>query len=72
MGITNFEHIKKITNGVRNLLRIKKSEFCRSIALPPREPLALFLEQKRLIGKNSDSLTYDDFLRRHELSHEES
>ncbi|XP_060118317.1 sterile alpha motif domain-containing protein 15 [Heteronotia binoei] len=62
IGITNFEHMKEISCHVRQLLEIKEPLFSRSIALPYRDNMGLFLEQKSRTGKKSDALTYSKFI----------
>ncbi|XP_032997985.1 sterile alpha motif domain-containing protein 15 [Lacerta agilis] len=62
MGITDFEHMKEISRHVRELLEIEEPPFVRSISLPPRDNMGLFLEQKSRTGKRSDALTYSQFI----------
>lgn len=62
IGITDFEHMKEISRHVRQLLEIKEPLFSRSIALPYRDNMGLFLEQKSRTGKRSDALTYSKFI----------
>nr|XP_034953054.1 sterile alpha motif domain-containing protein 15 [Zootoca vivipara] len=62
MGITNFEHMKEISRHMRELLEIEEPLFVRSISLPPRDNMGLFLEQKSRTGKRSDALTYSQFI----------
>ncbi|XP_062571423.1 sterile alpha motif domain-containing protein 15-like isoform X1 [Saccostrea cucullata] len=62
IGITDFQHIKTITKAVRELLFIEDPDWKRSISLPPREDLGMYLERKSHNGKNLDGLTYKSFL----------
>ncbi|XP_054828166.1 sterile alpha motif domain-containing protein 15 [Eublepharis macularius] len=62
IGITDFEHMKTISHHVRQLLEIEEPLFSRSIALPHRDNMGLFLEQKSRTGKRSDALTYSQFI----------
>ncbi|XP_042323964.1 sterile alpha motif domain-containing protein 15 isoform X2 [Sceloporus undulatus] len=62
IGITDFEHMKEISRHVRELLKIEEPLFVRSIALPPRDNMGLFLEQKSRTGTRSDALTYPQFI----------
>uniref|UniRef100_A0A8D0C8W3 Uncharacterized protein n=1 Tax=Salvator merianae TaxID=96440 RepID=A0A8D0C8W3_SALMN len=62
MGITDFEHMKEVSYHVRELLEIEEPLFIRSIALPRRDNMGLFLEQKSRTGKRSDVLTYSQFI----------
>ncbi|KAM3856517.1 sterile alpha motif domain-containing protein 15 [Vipera latastei] len=62
IGITDFEHMKEISKHVRELLQIEEPLFERSISLPPRDNVGLFLEQKSRTGKRSDALSYTEFV----------
>ncbi|XP_026520045.1 sterile alpha motif domain-containing protein 15 [Pseudonaja textilis] len=62
IGITDFEHMKEISKHVRELLQIEEPRFERSISLPPRDNIGLFLEQKTRTGKRSDALSYSQFV----------
>ncbi|XP_060543377.1 sterile alpha motif domain-containing protein 15 isoform X1 [Pantherophis guttatus] len=62
IGITDFEHMKEISKHVRELLKIEEPRFERSISLPPRDNIGLFLEQKSRTGKRSDALSYSQFI----------
>ncbi|XP_066468206.1 sterile alpha motif domain-containing protein 15 isoform X2 [Tiliqua scincoides] len=64
MGITDFEHMKEVAQLVRELLKIEEPLFSRSIALPHRDNLGLFLEQKSRTGVQSDALTYAQFIQK--------
>lgn len=47
---------------VRELLGITETPWSRSIADPPRDRAAMFLEQKSRTGERADGLTYQQFL----------
>lgn len=61
IGIYDFEHIKMITQKIRELLTVELTPWNRSISLPPKEITAMFLERKCPTGKRADGLTYDEF-----------
>lgn len=63
MGITDFEDMKKISHHTRELLGITEPLFSRSICLPYRDNIGLFLEQKGHSGLKSDSLTLPEFVK---------
>ncbi|KAM7323497.1 hypothetical protein ACRRTK_017603 [Alexandromys fortis] len=63
MGITDFEDMKTISRHTRELLGIEEPLFSRSISLPYRDNIGLFLEQKGHSGVNSDSLTLSEFVK---------
>ncbi|XP_012394965.2 sterile alpha motif domain-containing protein 15 [Orcinus orca] len=62
MGITDFEDMKVISQHTRELLGIEEPLFTRSISLPYRDNIGLFLEQKSHSGVKSDSLTLSEFV----------
>ncbi|XP_036061954.1 sterile alpha motif domain-containing protein 15 [Onychomys torridus] len=62
MGITDFEDMKTISRHTRELLGIEEPLFSRSISLPSRDNIGLFLEQKGHSGVKSDSLTFSKFV----------
>lgn len=62
IGITNFEDMKVISWHTRDLLRIEEPLFSRSISLPYRDTIGLFLEQKGHTGVKSDSLMLSEFV----------
>ncbi|XP_044292232.1 sterile alpha motif domain-containing protein 15 isoform X1 [Varanus komodoensis] len=62
IGITDFEHMKEVSQHVRDLLEIEEAPFVRSISLPHRDNTGLFLEQKSKTGPRSDALTYSQFV----------
>ncbi|XP_060019651.1 sterile alpha motif domain-containing protein 15 [Lagenorhynchus albirostris] len=62
MGITDFEDMKVISQHTRELLGIEEPLFTRSISLPYRDNIGLFLEQKCHSGVKSDSLTLSEFV----------
>ncbi|MBZ3888166.1 Sterile alpha motif domain-containing protein 15 [Sciurus carolinensis] len=63
MGITDFEDMKVISQHTRELLGIEEPLFSRSIRLPYRDNIGLFLEQKGHTGVKSDSLTFSEFVK---------
>lgn len=62
MGITDFEDMKAISYHVRVLLGIEEPLFSRSICLPYRDNIGLFLERKGHSGVKSDALTFSEFV----------
>ncbi|XP_040528752.1 sterile alpha motif domain-containing protein 15 isoform X2 [Gallus gallus] len=75
MGITDFKHMQvhvcavglqlpqpEISRHVRELLGIEEPVFSRSIALPYRDNMGLFLEQKSRSGQKADALTFSQFV----------
>ncbi|XP_058595809.1 sterile alpha motif domain-containing protein 15 isoform X2 [Neofelis nebulosa] len=62
MGITDFEDMKVISRHTRELLGIEEPLFKRTITLPYRDNIGLFLEQKGHTGVKSDSLTLSEFV----------
>ncbi|CAH6847396.1 sterile alpha motif domain-containing protein 15 [Phodopus roborovskii] len=63
MGITDFEDMKTISHHTRELLGIEEPLFNRSISLPYRDNIGLFLEQKGHSGVKSASLTLSEFVK---------
>uniref|UniRef100_G3SE72 Sterile alpha motif domain containing 15 n=2 Tax=Gorilla gorilla gorilla TaxID=9595 RepID=G3SE72_GORGO len=63
MGITNFEDMKAISRHTRELLEIEEPLFKRSISLPYRDIIGLYLEQKGHTGIKYDSLTLSEFVK---------
>ncbi|NWI30690.1 SAM15 protein, partial [Sula dactylatra] len=53
---------QEISRHVRELLGIEEPRFSRSIALPYRDNVSLFLEQKSRSGKKADALTFSQFI----------
>uniref|UniRef100_A0A7N4PKK6 Uncharacterized protein n=1 Tax=Sarcophilus harrisii TaxID=9305 RepID=A0A7N4PKK6_SARHA len=62
MGITDFEDMKVISRHTRELLGIEEPLFSRSISLPYRDIMGLFLERKARTGKKADALTLSQFV----------
>ncbi|KAK3091554.1 hypothetical protein FSP39_020771 [Pinctada imbricata] len=62
IGITDFEHIKIIAKGIRDLLMIEEPDWTRSISVPPRSNLGMYLERKSHNGKNLDGITFKSFM----------
>ncbi|XP_074145997.1 sterile alpha motif domain-containing protein 15 isoform X1 [Sminthopsis crassicaudata] len=63
MGITDFEDMKVISRHTRELLGIEEPLFSRSISLPYRDNMGLFLERKARTGKKADALTLSQFIK---------
>ncbi|NXI39931.1 SAM15 protein, partial [Galbula dea] len=53
---------QEISRHVRELLGIEEPLSNRSIALPHRDNMGLFLEQKSRSGKRADALTFSQFI----------
>ncbi|NXA31675.1 SAM15 protein, partial [Eudromia elegans] len=53
---------QEISRHVRELLGIEEPLFSRSIALPYRDNMGLFLERKSQTGENADALTFSQFV----------
>ncbi|NWU08505.1 SAM15 protein, partial [Cephalopterus ornatus] len=53
---------QEISRHVRELLGIEEPLFSRSIALPYRDNMGLFLERKSRTGKKADALTFAEFI----------
>ncbi|XP_064625793.1 sterile alpha motif domain-containing protein 15-like [Lineus longissimus] len=66
LGITDFEHIKVISKGIRDLLYIEEPDWSRRIGLPPRENIGMYLETKSRTGERSDDMTFTSYLLKHE------
>ncbi|XP_074663167.1 sterile alpha motif domain-containing protein 15-like [Tubulanus polymorphus] len=62
IGITDYEHMKVITKAIRKLLGIPTPDMYRSIGLPRREALELYLEAKSRTGVKIDKLSFSRFL----------
>ncbi|KAL2303833.1 hypothetical protein Nmel_009112 [Mimus melanotis] len=64
MGVTDFGHMQEISRHVQELLGIEEPLFSRSIALPYRDNMGLFLERKAPTGKKADALTFSQFIQK--------
>ncbi|XP_075700616.1 sterile alpha motif domain-containing protein 15 [Rhinoderma darwinii] len=62
IGVTDFEDMKAIAQLVRDLLGVTEPPWSRSISLPCRDNMGLFLEQKSQTGDHHDLLTYNQFI----------
>lgn len=62
IGIVDFEHIKIIAKSIRDLLRVEEPDWTRSISIPPRSDLGMYLEMKSNRGKYMDTTTFEQFL----------
>ncbi|NWI50034.1 SAM15 protein, partial [Calyptomena viridis] len=58
---------QEISQHVRELLGIEEPPFSRSIALPYRDNMGLFLERKSRTGKKADALTFSQFIQKARL-----
>ncbi|XP_040267442.1 sterile alpha motif domain-containing protein 15 [Bufo bufo] len=63
LGVTDFEDMKAIAQLVRDLLGVTEPSWSRSIALPRRDNMGLYLEQKSQSGRNRELLSYSRFTR---------
>ncbi|XP_005047547.1 PREDICTED: sterile alpha motif domain-containing protein 15 isoform X2 [Ficedula albicollis] len=59
-----FPQYEEISRHVRELLGIEEPLFSRSIALPYRDNMGLFLERKAPTGKKADALTFSQFVQK--------
>ncbi|NWV84726.1 SAM15 protein, partial [Dasyornis broadbenti] len=55
---------QEISRHVRELLGIEEPLFKRSIALPYRDNMGLFLERKAPTGKKADVLSFSQFIQK--------
>ncbi|NWV05482.1 SAM15 protein, partial [Ptilonorhynchus violaceus] len=55
---------QEISRHVRELLGIEEPLFSRSISLPYRDNMGLFLERKSRTGKKADALTFSQFIQK--------
>ncbi|XP_015720683.1 sterile alpha motif domain-containing protein 15 [Coturnix japonica] len=62
LGVTDFGHMQEISRHVRELLGFEEPVFSRSIALPYRDNMGLFLERKSRTGQKADALTFSQFV----------
>lgn len=60
--LARFVIFQILTNAIRELLNQKPPDYNRSIALPPRDKLGMFLETKAKTGSNIDKLKFSDFV----------
>ncbi|KAM9014668.1 sterile alpha motif domain-containing protein 15 [Ara ararauna] len=67
IGVKDFIHMQEISRHVRELLGTEEPAFSRSIALPYRDNMGLFLEKKSWSGKKADALTFSRFIKEAEL-----
>ncbi|KAM4014166.1 sterile alpha motif domain-containing protein 15 [Anomaloglossus baeobatrachus] len=63
MGVTDCEHVRTIARLVRELLGVTEPSWGRSISLPRRDNMGLFLEQKSQTGAHRELLSYSQFIR---------
>uniref|UniRef100_A0A8B9FDY5 SAM15 protein n=1 Tax=Amazona collaria TaxID=241587 RepID=A0A8B9FDY5_9PSIT len=62
IGLLSF-YSSSISQHVQELLGIEEPAFSRSIALPYRDNMGLFLERKSWSGKKADALTFSRFIK---------
>uniref|UniRef100_G1NR01 Sterile alpha motif domain containing 15 n=1 Tax=Meleagris gallopavo TaxID=9103 RepID=G1NR01_MELGA len=62
MFLSDIFVFQEISRHVRELLGIEEPVFSRSIALPYRDNMGLFLEQKSRSGQKADALTFSQFV----------
>ena len=63
IGVTDYTHIRTISQKIKELLGIETQVWERSISLPPRDPVSHFLERKSHTGQESDALTFQEHVR---------
>lgn len=63
LGITDFDHIKKISAAVRAQLGIGVEKWDRSISLPQKDTVEHFIERKSHSGNDSKALTFEEHVR---------
>ncbi|XP_069591878.1 sterile alpha motif domain-containing protein 15 [Ranitomeya imitator] len=63
MGVNDAEHVRAIAQLVRDLLGVMDPSWSRSISLPRRDNMGLFLEQKSQTGAKHELLSYSQFIR---------
>lgn len=61
IGINDFKHIINITQKIRELMKIEKPDWNRSVSVPERENLSMYLEFKSFVGENSNTTSYEKF-----------
>lgn len=62
-----------IAGNVRDLLGIEDPRWNRTIAIPHREPMGMFLERKSITGQRANDLTFEKYrkeVRRMEMEKE--
>lgn len=70
MNITDFSHIKKITESIRQIFKIEYPEFKRSISLPPNLPDTHFKQYNVCSGPKYELLRRSDVLRKYKILNE--
>ncbi|XP_062492139.1 sterile alpha motif domain-containing protein 15 [Pezoporus occidentalis] len=63
IGVKDFSHMQEISRHVQELLGTEEPAFSRSIALPYRDNMGLFLERKSSSGNQADALTFSQFIK---------
>ncbi|XP_063982464.1 sterile alpha motif domain-containing protein 15 [Diachasmimorpha longicaudata] len=64
MGIHDFGHIKTIMEAIRKLFNIEKVKFKRSISLPIKYPMTLYLEYRVPTGPIREETTPTNFFKK--------
>lgn len=67
MNITDFNHIKKITESIRQIFQIEYPEFKRSISLPPNLPDTQFKQYRVSNGPKYELPRRSDVLRKYKI-----
>lgn len=67
MNITDFSHIKKITESIRQIFQIEYPEFKRSISLPPNLPDTHFKQSRVSSGPKYELPRRSDVLRKYQI-----
>jgi len=67
MNIKDFEHIKKITQSIREMYNVEAEQFGRSISLPPRHPETLYKFHRIKTGQIYEPCKRSDLFRRMKL-----
>uniref|UniRef100_A0A8C2UCT7 Sterile alpha motif domain-containing protein 15 n=1 Tax=Coturnix japonica TaxID=93934 RepID=A0A8C2UCT7_COTJA len=62
MFLSDIFVFQEISRHVRELLGFEEPVFSRSIALPYRDNMGLFLERKSRTGQKADALTFSQFV----------
>ncbi|ESO92324.1 hypothetical protein LOTGIDRAFT_233104 [Lottia gigantea] len=62
IGITDYKHIEKIRTCLRELLELDEPDWNRSISLPPKSDIGMYLEKKSQRGKIIDNMSFQKYL----------
>ncbi|KAF6773264.1 hypothetical protein AHF37_07713 [Paragonimus kellicotti] len=58
MGVTKFEHTQTISKRIRELLSLEEPNNKRTIRLPPRDFLGMYLESKTNTGSDLANISF--------------